>query len=115
MKAKFQLLPALSPDEFAALKADIAKRGVLVPVEYDEHEAILDGHHRVRACEELGLAQWPRVVRRGLSAAEKRTHVRRLNLARRHLDGQQKRELIRQQWRETPEAPIDAVAQNLGV
>ncbi|HEY6185407.1 MAG TPA: site-specific DNA-methyltransferase, partial [Terriglobales bacterium] len=64
---------------------------------------------------ELGLAQWPRVVRRGLSAAEKRTHVRRLNLARRHLDGQQKRELIRQQWRETPEAPIDAVAQNLGV
>ncbi len=33
--------------------ADIAARGVQVPVEYDEHGNILDGHHRVCACQEL--------------------------------------------------------------
>lgn len=29
---KYQLLPALPPDQFEALKADIAERGVIVPV-----------------------------------------------------------------------------------
>jgi hypothetical protein len=33
---KYQLLPPLSEDEFASLKANIEARGVLVPVEYDE-------------------------------------------------------------------------------
>lgn len=47
------LLPCLSEGEFEALKADIAARGVQVPVEYDEHGNILDGHHRVCACQEL--------------------------------------------------------------
>ena len=32
----FQVMPPLRTDEFAALKLDIAARGVLVPVEYDE-------------------------------------------------------------------------------
>jgi hypothetical protein len=49
----YQLLPALSPDEFAALNADIAKHGILVAVELDDHGHLLDGHHRVRAWQEL--------------------------------------------------------------
>ena len=47
---KYQVMPPLSPEEYAALKADIATRGVLFPVEYDEDGNILDGHHRVKAC-----------------------------------------------------------------
>jgi hypothetical protein len=31
----YQVLPPLSDDDFASLKADIAARGVLIPVEYD--------------------------------------------------------------------------------
>ena len=31
--APYQLLPPLSPEDYAALKADIIARGVLVPVE----------------------------------------------------------------------------------
>lgn len=40
----YQVMPALAESDFVALKADIAGRGVLVPVEYDEDGNILDGH-----------------------------------------------------------------------
>lgn len=48
----FQLLPALTEDEYEGLKGDIAERGVQVPVIVDEHGAVIDGHHRIRACQE---------------------------------------------------------------
>lgn len=51
--ADYQILPPLDADAFGALKADIAEHGVLVPVEVDETGAVIDGHHRVRAVEEL--------------------------------------------------------------
>ena len=39
-----QLLPRLSDDEFASLKADIRAHGVLVPIELDSGGVTLDGH-----------------------------------------------------------------------
>ena len=36
MTAQFQLFDLLPDDEFEALKADIAERGVLVPIEFDQ-------------------------------------------------------------------------------
>jgi hypothetical protein len=39
---KYQLLPALPPEQFEALKADIAERGVVVPVLVDEYGTIID-------------------------------------------------------------------------
>jgi len=91
-----QLLPQLTEEEFEALKADIAERGVQVPVEYDEDGNILDGHHRVRACQELGIKDWPRIVRVGLSEEEKIEHILSLNLNRRQLTREQKREIAKQ-------------------
>ena len=111
----YQLLPPLAADEYAALKADIAERGVQVPVEYDEHGNVLDGHHRIQICVELGIAQWPRLVRHGLSEVEKRSHARRLNLHRRHLDQAQRRTLITDELRDAPAASDRAVAAGLGV
>lgn len=86
----YQLFDPLTEDEFTALKEDIRLRGVLVPVEYDEHGNILDGHHRVRAWEELcaegvQLADYARITRPNLTEEQKRNHVRALNLLRRHL------------------------------
>jgi N6-adenosine-specific RNA methylase IME4 len=81
---KYQLLPRLSPEEFEALERSIIAHGVLVPVEYDEAGEIIDGHHRVEICESLGLVDWPRFVRKGLSEVDKRTLSRELNFARRH-------------------------------
>ena len=53
----YQLLPPLSAEEYAALKADIAARGVQVPVEVDEAGETLNGppsaRHRRRAGDRL--------------------------------------------------------------
>lgn len=114
-EAPYQLLPPLSPEDYAALEADIIARGVLVPVEYDEAGSILDGHHRVQICESLGLVDWPRFVRKGLSEDEKRAHARALNLSRRHLTSAQKREIIEAQLKETPSISSRAIAARFGV
>lgn len=113
--APYQLLPPLSAEDYAALEADIIERGVLVPVEYDEAGNILDGHHRVQICESLGLVDWPRFVRKGLSEEEKRAHARALNLNRRHLTTAQKRDIIEAQLKETPSISSRAIAAQMGV
>lgn len=41
---KEQVMPNLSPEEYAALKLDIQEQGVQIPVIYDEQGHILDGH-----------------------------------------------------------------------
>lgn len=110
----YQLLPPLSDEEYQALKQDIAERGVQVAVEYDEDGNILDGHHRVRACQELGITQWPSIVRVGLSEDEKIEHILKLNLHRRHLLSrewkQQKAAELRQQgW------SLRRIAEALGI
>jgi ParB-like chromosome segregation protein Spo0J len=91
---KYQVMPPLTDEEYEALKADIAERGVQVPVEYDEEGNILDGYHRVRACLELGITDWPKIVRRGLTEKQKVEHALVLNLHRRHLTRDQRRELV---------------------
>jgi hypothetical protein len=111
----YQVMPSLSAEEYEALKADIAARGVQVPVEYDDRGNILDGHHRVQICEELGIVHWPKQVRQGLSEFEKRHHARRLNLERRHLDRDARRTLIAQELRERPDASDRAIADGLKV
>lgn len=111
----YQVMPPLTNDEYKELKADIAMRGVMVPIEYDEHGNVLDGHHRIKACGELGITIWPRLVRIGLNDAEKRAHARALNLARRHLNQEQKRELIREQLKDTPQHSDRQIARELGV
>ncbi|MHB8671600.1 MAG: hypothetical protein ACYDAD_13760, partial [Acidimicrobiales bacterium] len=118
--APYQLLPDLSAEEFAALKADIAERGVLVPVEVDEAGAILDGHHRLRAWSELraeGLRvpDYPRIVRSGLAEVDKRSLVRALNLTRRHLSAVQRRAVIAEALAEEPRRSDRSHAAALGV
>ncbi|MFC6491158.1 MT-A70 family methyltransferase [Nitratireductor sp. GCM10026969] len=112
---KYQLLPPLSAEDYAALEASIIAHGVLVPVEYDEHGEIIDGHHRVQVCESLGLVDWPRFVRKGLSETEKRTLSRELNVSRRHLSTAQKQAIIADQLRDTPSISSRAIAAMLGV
>lgn len=115
MQQTFQLFDDLNDADYQALKADIAKRGVLVPVELDEDGNILDGHHRVRACEELNRTSYPRVVRSGMTDAEKRSHVRALNIHRRHLTSEQKRHVIAEELKDNPDRTDREVARDLGV
>ena len=62
--SKYQLMPDMSPAEFEALKADIAQRGVVVPIDIDETGEIIDGHHRYRAWAELHKNEPLRRLRR---------------------------------------------------
>src|SRR3990170_4019025 len=82
---KFQLFPALTDDEYVALKADIVERGILVPIEVDQEGEILDGFHRSQIAAELGI-EAPTTERHFNSDEERLAHVIALNLKRRHLD-----------------------------
>jgi site-specific DNA-methyltransferase (adenine-specific) len=99
--AIYQMMPDQTPEEYAALKADIALNGILIAIEVDEDGNILDGHHRVRAWRELraegvAMPDYATIVRAGMTDAQKRNYVRRLNLVRRHLSQEQRAELMRQ-------------------
>lgn len=111
----FQFLPPLSEEDYEALKADIANRGVQVAVEYDQDGEVLDGHYRLRACKELGITEWPTRYRTFGTDAERRTHARQLNLARRHLTPEQRRQLIADELREAPQRSNRQIADGLKV
>lgn len=90
----YQVMPPLTHEEFEALKADIGSRGLLVPIEKDEQGNILDGHHRARACEELGITGCPVIIRSGLTEGQKIEHALTLNLCRRHLSKEQRLTMV---------------------
>lgn len=113
--ANYQVMPDLSDDEYRELKDDIQKRGVMVPIEFDEHGNVLDGHHRLKICAELGIKEYPKVIRAGMTEAEKRLHARKLNMARRQLSQTQRETLIQTQLKETPEKSDRQIAAGLGV
>jgi hypothetical protein len=96
VSAPYQLLPDLTPEEYAALKADIAKRGYdpAHPIVVDEAGNILDGHHRMAACRELGITP-PTVTRAGLTEEQKLEYALSANLRRRHLGQEERRALVR--------------------
>jgi ParB-like chromosome segregation protein Spo0J len=88
------LLPPLSTEEFEALRADIERNGVRVPILVDEDGNILDGHNRYRIDPRA-----PRATIQGLTEAQKRAFVIRTNLARRNLSPTQRKELQKAQRR----------------
>lgn len=111
----YQVMPPLTAEEYNELKNDIAERGVMVPIEYDEHGNVLDGHHRLQICAELGIKDFPKVIRAGMTEAEKRTHARKLNMARRQLSREQRRDLILDEALEHPEKSDRQIAKELSV
>lgn len=97
---KYQVMPELTPIEYAALKASIAERGILVPVEVDENGDLLDGHHRVKAWQELRaegvkVPKYATLIRKGMTEEQKRNHARELNVQRRQLTKQQRAEVMK--------------------
>lgn len=93
MTAPYQLFDALDPATEAALKASIRRFGVIVPVVMDQRGRIIDGHHRKRIADELGLRCEIR-TRRVRSDDEALELARTLNEDRRHLDRDQRRQVV---------------------
>jgi hypothetical protein len=88
------LLPPLTAEEYAALKLNIERFGILHPVITDADGRVLDGVHRVRIAAELGLE--PPLSQMGqLSEQAKLELAVGVNVRRRHLDAERRRELVR--------------------
>ncbi len=96
----YDVLPDLRDEEYEALKRDIAEHGILVPPIIDGGSGeIVDGRHRVRAWTELRaegtrVRDYPRDVRRFSSDEEREAVFIASNLFRRHLNRQQRAEVV---------------------
>jgi len=86
------LLPKLPKEEYEALKESIRKNGLYNPITVNPDGVILDGHHRYRACQELGVKPRVEILDLGDPLLEKR-YVVEANLVRRHLTTFQKVEM----------------------
>jgi len=87
-----KLLPQMSEEEFAELKASIQSEGQHYPIIVNEDLEVLDGHHRYHACIELGIEPDFEVRKFEDKLLEKK-FVIEANLRRRHLNNFQLVEL----------------------
>jgi ParB-like chromosome segregation protein Spo0J len=103
------VVPPLSEEEYAALRNDIERNGILVPVLVDQHGRILDGYQRVKIANALGI-DYPREVREVADDNEAQDLALTLNMVRRHLNREQKRVLIRAEIERTSDASDREIA-----
>lgn len=111
---RYQVMPPLSPEEYQELHDDIAANGVLVPILEDENGVIIDGHHRSKIANELGIP-CPVESISGKSEAEKRGLAFSMNLNRRHLNREQRAALVAESLRLDPMASNSMHAQRTGM
>jgi len=87
-----KMLPTMAQEEFEQLKESIRTEGQHYPIIVSENLEVLDGHHRFRACLELGIEPDFEVKHFENKLLEKK-FVIEANLRRRHLNNFQLVEL----------------------
>jgi ParB-like chromosome segregation protein Spo0J len=84
------LVSELSPEEFESLKQSIKEaNGLYVPIIVNQDGIILDGHHRYKACQELGIEP-KTIVKEFSDKLEEQLFVIDCNLTRRQLNNFQR-------------------------
>lgn len=86
-------LPEMPLDEYNAFKKDIEKNGVHEPITLDQKGRVVDGRHRHRACDELGIK--PNYVMLDGDDLEVAAFILSANCHRRHLSVRERFELLR--------------------
>jgi len=81
------------PAEYETLKASIKLRGQEEPIEVMRDGTIIDGHHRFKICNELGLDPKYKVLEHIKTLEEAENYAVVINIARRHLNSFQKAEM----------------------
>ncbi len=109
----FQPMPDLSSDQLAALKVDIIKNGIIMPVVVDQHGRVIDGHNRRRIADELGIP-CPTETHHVADDEEAHELALTLNCARRHLTREQIRVLIGTEIARRPGDSDRAIARRIG-
>lgn len=110
---KYQVMRDLTQTEYEDLKQSIIENGVIVPIIVDENGDIIDGHHRVKICEELGLTDFPTERKDDLTEEEKINMAYQLNEARRQLSAEEKRQEIKRRLQEAPEISDRQIAKQV--
>jgi N6-adenosine-specific RNA methylase IME4 len=86
IKIKYaHLLRPLTPSEYQALKESIRENGLLEKIKITPDGTVLDGHHRLKACQELNITPQFEVVHLN-SELEEQLYVLEVNTKRRHLN-----------------------------
>ena len=98
-------IPAMTSDEFVDLTSDIEANGLREPIWLYEGK-ILDGRHRYMACVKLNLKAETRLYEGDNPLA----FVISMNIHRRHLTAEAKRELIAELLKANPQASDRAIA-----
>jgi DNA methylase/ParB-like nuclease domain len=87
-----KLVPQISQSEYDSLKTSIKEDGLYVPIILNQYGIILDGHHRYRACQQLGIE--PRTMEREFeNTLLEKKFIIEINRNRRHLTPFQRIEL----------------------
>jgi ParB-like chromosome segregation protein Spo0J len=125
----YQVMDSLPPQKYTQLKESIKKYGILNPIHVTTDKHVIDGHHRLLACRELErdlpgglddmrLPEFVTHVEVGADEDE-RSMAWKLNMQQRHLDTEEKQQLIEkrlQQLDESDEYRTNSkIAQTLGV
>jgi ParB-like chromosome segregation protein Spo0J len=89
------LVPQLSEEEYESLKQSIKENGLWFPIVVNKDGVILDGHHRYKACQELGIKEPYKTVTKEdfPDKPHEKMFVIDCNLTRRHLNNFQRTEL----------------------
>lgn len=95
IKEKYvSLIPPVSTADFERLKKSIQDEGgLLMPIILNHDYVVLDGHHRLRACKELGLKASYNINDFTGKPLEELRYVVSVHLHRRHLDEFQRAEI----------------------
>ena len=87
-----KLVNPLSDIEYEALKSSISNKGLHLPIIVNQDNVILDGHNRLKICEELGIE--PEFeIKEFSDQSQEKEFVIEINLKRRHLNNFQIAEL----------------------
>ena len=89
-------VPRMPPEQEAEFRADIAERGIQVPIEIIDGGVIVDGRSRYLAAKQLGIKRVP-VIRTPLNGDDPVLYMLRAATKRRHLTDDQRACLAREE------------------
>lgn len=91
---QYQRIPGLTDEEYWSLRQDIKENGIKQPLDVDESNTVLDGHHRLKVAKELVLENVPVKRYSDLSESEKEDWQFTANANRRNMGEKRTKQTI---------------------
>jgi len=88
-----KVIAKMFPEQYETLKNSIKEIGLKEPIEAMFDGTIVDGHHRYKACKELGIEPSYNILKDIKTLEQAKEYAVVINIARRHLNSFQKAEM----------------------